>query len=186
MKIPLSPELLRVVQRPPRDDSIVLSVRVYDVYHDQSSVYEAQFDTSVEENYILRSVVDELNLEIHALPKERHDACYSDFLRKINLKSLSDQASKYLKSVTLKEPGKSPSSGLTEDVQPEWRAVADPRVFQSAYSGARFVVVDSVPWIGRDVEWLDERNFCGKNELLLGYAFIKNSMESLKTLQGWV
>ena len=108
MKIPLSPELLRVFQCPPRDDSLVLSVRVYDVYYDQSSVYEAPFDTSVEENYILRSVVDELSLEVHALPKERHDACYHDFLRNINIKSPSDQASKYLKSVTLKEPGKSP------------------------------------------------------------------------------
>ena len=86
----------------------------------------------------------------------------------------------------LKEPGKSPLLGLTEDLQPEWRAVTDPRVLQSAYSGARFVVVDPMPWIGRDVEWPDDRNFYGKNELLLGHAFIKNSMESLKTLQGWV
>ena len=119
------------------------------------------FDTSVQENYILRSVVDELSLEVHALPKERHDACYYDFLRNINIKSPSDQASKYLKSVTLKEPGKSPSLGLIEDVQPEWSAVADPRVLQSAYSGARFVMVDSMSWIGRDVEWPDDRNFYG-------------------------
>ena len=140
------------VQHPPKDDSLVLSVRVYDVYHNQSSVYEAPFDTSVEENYILHSVVDELSLEVHALPKERHYVYYPDFPRIINIESPSDQASKYIKSVTLKEPGKSPLSGLTEEVRPEWRAVADPRVLQSAYSGARFVVVDSVPWIGRDVE----------------------------------
>ena len=85
MKTPLSPELLRVFQRPPRDDSLILSVRVYDVYYDQSSVYEAPFDTSVEENYILRSVMDELSLEVHALPKEKRDACYHDFLRNINI-----------------------------------------------------------------------------------------------------
>ena len=60
-------------------------MRVYDIYYDQSSVYEGPFDTSIEENYILRSVVDELRLEVYALPKENHDACYDDFLRNINI-----------------------------------------------------------------------------------------------------
>ena len=151
----------------------VLSVRLWYENESLSGVYDAVFEPSMEENYILRAVVDDLSIEPRKVSAACVEVCYNDDIRHLSTGSLS----LYQSSGNTPNGGNGVRSGPTELVEPEWRAIADPPALRNKYRDVGFLVVDAMPRF--------PGYYSGQPDLLLGNRFINYSNLLLSDLRNY-